>query len=400
MEKELDVLLIYCRARSGSYFVHSLFDGHPDAFSLPPLKTTRQFFHSTEEFWSHSGAPGLPEDAMIRAFVERNPTLFDARGRAGGQGYDRMGESGSDALSVDSVAFADALARHLKFGGGQMTRRAFFVAVHRAYDEVAHVRTVPGRLIVYQAHNPLDDVGNGRLLDDFPDAKLVLTMQEPVRALVSLIYQKNSDNIAAIASNGRFLLCFKAAVEGWRGLRRRVSGDQSTISCMNALNSDLKRETERLCEFAGIEWVPSIVRSTFNGQVWNGDNWSKLPPIAGLTTEGVRAFRTRAVLFRHDEVAVRVLGSDVRKVCCFDVIGVAGIVGGFFALFLPMKVELLGALAALRAANAQGFFAAAYFYMRRVLLSLKLWFDAAFFPISPESRCCPRVNRVHQALPD
>jgi hypothetical protein len=319
-------------------------------------------------------------DELIRRFVESNPTLFDARGRAAGQGYDHMGPDKADALAVDADDFARYLIAILVAPEADCSRRGFFIAVHQAYDKAVHSHGRNGKVIVYQAHNPLDVLGNDGLLRDFPEAKLLLTMQESVRSLVSLIYQKNSENIYKIAANGRYLLCFKATIEGWRGLLARVKKSRRMITCMNALNRNLKAETMRYCAFIGIEWQPQMMLSTFNDMVWNGDNWSRLPVVPGTSNADVLEARKRAVLYRRDELILKVLSSDVRRACCFYDISFRDYAVGLLAFHLPMKVEAIGI------ANAWGRRAlgdirgALYFYLRRLMMSYGLFARAILCP--------------------
>jgi len=379
---QFKIVLIYCRARSGSYFVHSLFDGHPDVLSLPPLKTTRLFFHSSNTYWNKGGQPRMPLDELVRAFVKSNPTLFDARGCAGGQGYDHMGEDGSTVLRVDPDTFSNQLFKILEKPSEELNRRRFFVAVHQAYDFAVYGNDRQAGTIVYQAHNPLDDLGNESLLFDFPEAKLLLTMQEAARSLVSLIYQKDANGIDKIGPSGRYLLCIMATVYGWRALVGRVAHSRQLISCMNALNKDLEAESRRYCEFAELEWNPQMMVSTFNGIRWNGDDWSKLPVSEGRSSEAVREERTAAVLYRKDHLVLRALTSDVREVCCFYSIPLHHYVVAFLAIPLPMKVEVIGIHASLGSHSASLFWRAVYFYLRRVVFSYKWFLTAVFWPSS------------------
>ena len=301
-------------------------------------------------------------------------------GVRGGQGYDHMGENGTTALNVSPDIFSERLLNILAQLPGELDRRHFFVAVHQAYDFAVYGYERKASTIVYQAHNPLDDLGNNGLLFDFPKARLLLTMQEAVRSLVSLIYQKNANDIDEIGPSGRYLLCFMATIYGWRGLIDRVSHSQKLISCMNAVNKDLDTESRRYCEFAGINWQPQMLLSTFNGVQWNGDDWSKLPVSEGRSSEAVREERTTSVLFKRDHLVMRVLSSDVRKICCFYSIPLHHYALGFLAILLPMKVEMIGIRAALRRRQPKLLWWAMYLYLRRVAFSYKWFFSAAFKP--------------------
>lgn len=369
-------VFIYCRARSGSYYVHSLFDGHPDVLSLPPLKSTRLFFHSSQTYWDEAGRPKLRTPELISEFVRSNPTLFDAIGRAGGQGYDRMGEDQNEALNVDPEKFSKRLDHILSADGTECTRRQFFVAAHQAYDFAVYGCVRRGNVIVYQAHNPLDDVGNEALLHDFPGAKLLLTVQEPVRSLVSLVYQRNEDEIDEIAESGRYLLCFKATVYGWRGLTKKIPRADQFITRMNVLNDSVELESRRYCEFAGIEWNNCMLSSTFNGSKWNGDNWSRVPVPPGLSATDVRIMRNKTVLYLRDELTLKVLCSDVSQVKPFHHLKVYHYFMAVIFMNMPMRVEVLGIFSALRRRSFAGISRATYFYIRRVQLSYAAYFSA------------------------
>ena len=86
------VVAIFYYGRSGSVFLQSLFDSHPDVLTVPA-----EHLHDFYPFWSNVAS--LPAAAQVTAFCDR---------------YDALFEPGPAHWGVEREAFSAALEAHLR----------------------------------------------------------------------------------------------------------------------------------------------------------------------------------------------------------------------------------------------------------------------------------------------
>src|SRR5688500_12576976 len=102
--ESLQVVAIFFWGRSGSVFLHSLFDSHPEVLTIPATRLNA--FHARE--W-----PVIAREphvaAMARRFVALNPSVFDGREDRWFEGLNAMGPGRDMPIEVDADAFVAEL---------------------------------------------------------------------------------------------------------------------------------------------------------------------------------------------------------------------------------------------------------------------------------------------------
>ena len=270
----LKVAGIFFWGRSGSVFLHSLFDSHPEVLTMPASRLNA--FHARE--W-----PEIAREreiaSMARRFVELNPSLFDGREDRWFEGLDAMGPARDTPIAVDAAAFVRELGR-LLVPPALVTRRRFFLAAHVAYalargEDVSRKTTV-----VYHLHSPEAYANIEAALDDFPDLRAVGVTREPIRSTLSYLrknvlgarawQQAERSEYSQLAATGGYNFVYRHQLIGWRELLARYS-----IPFLPVRIEDLNRDTEgqmrRVAQFLGLSWHPCLLESTFNGLSYGGD---------------------------------------------------------------------------------------------------------------------------------
>jgi Sulfotransferase family len=272
--ESLQVVAILFWGRSGSVFLHSLFDSHPEVLTVPASRLNA--FHARQ--WP---SIVLEPDvrAMARCFIALNPSVFDGREDRWFEGLDAMGPGRDTPLAVDANAFVAELERLL---GEQtpVTRRRFFLAAHLAYalargEDVSRKTTV-----VYHLHSPEAYVNIEAALEDFPDLRAVGVTREPVRSALSYL-RKNLLAARAwqavdrcqyqqLAPAGAFNFVYRHQLIGWRELLARYAIPFHAVR-IEDLNRDAAGQMRAVAAFAKIGWHPCLTESTFNGLSYGGD---------------------------------------------------------------------------------------------------------------------------------
>lgn len=388
----MQVVLIFCRGRSGSYYLHSLLDGHSEVLSLPPAKSVRRFFHSTDLYWHCGGKAKCNESQLIDAFVNENPAIFDARGKSRGLGFDKMGIDQSEYLHVDAVKFRIELARELLSCRGVPSRREFFVAVHKAYESVLSAgasQRNEKKLIVYQLHDPFDESGIDETLSDFPDSIVIGAAHDPISSFVSLLFLKDSDRLSEVVLTGRYLYCYEMVILGWEKIRARFPKVPFYVQSLRRLHGSPHESTLDLAKWLKIGWEPCLLESTFNKMKWNGDRWSL------GTGSPVRQERTEKVLNWLDRLVVRVLFRETGAICGYPNVSNCKALAVAMFLFLPSKLEYESLCRTLLDLKFYELFRWVYFWGRRVRVSYACLFRSMrpmdrFALVRAGDICAPR----------
>lgn len=274
---DLRVAGLFFWGRSGSVFLHSLFDSHPEVLTMPASRLNA--FHARE--W-----PKIDREPTIgdraRRFVELNPSLFDGRRDRWFEGLDAMGPGRDTPIAVDTAAFVRELSRLLA-PPAAVTRRRFFLAAHVAYalargEDVSRKTTV-----IYHLHSPEAYANIEAALDDFPDLRAVGVTREPIRSTLSYLRknvlgaraweQQDRSDYAQLAPTGAYNFVYRHQLIGWRELLARYSIPFRAVR-IEDLNRDTEGQMRQLAEFLGLSWHPCLLQSTFNGLAYGGDQLS------------------------------------------------------------------------------------------------------------------------------
>jgi sulfotransferase family protein len=282
--ERLRVAAIFFWGRSGSVFLHSLFDSHPQVLTLPATRLNA--FHGRQ--WADiSQAAGA--EAMARRFVRWNPSVFDGKLDRWFEGLDAMGPDRDRAIEVDAEAFVQHTTRLLD-GPEEITRRRFFLALHVAYA-LARGEDVSGKTtIVYHLHSPEAYAGIEAALADFPELRAVGIAREPVRSFLSYLRKNllvarawqlaDRARYAQLVPTGGYNFVYRHHLIGWRELLARHSLPFRSLT-IEQLNRDTEAQMRSLAIFLGLAWDPRLTRSTFNGLLYHGETLTQAQPSEG-----------------------------------------------------------------------------------------------------------------------
>lgn len=312
---------IHYYGRSGSLFLQSLLDGHPQVVMTPGT-----YLAGFNRFWEMFGR--LSAVKLLAAFITNYDILFDARSPVpvfqiganvgAALGFDRMGEGGDQALGVDRDAFGEVLLGHVLRvcpdpGRNTLSRRYFLQAVHSAYA-AALDRETAGRnmLMVLQTHNPYFDEVEPLYRDFGDDLRFLHCIREPVQALGSW-YAHWWELCTGANPAGAPPLSELTGASLARGIdhakpifaqyahhfeQEEPAADVIAWADENTRGVRLEdlhlqpRETlERLCAWLGIEWDDALLQSTFDGLPW------QYRTTGGVTVSG---FQKTTISKTHD----------------------------------------------------------------------------------------------------
>lgn len=287
-----NVIAIKCYGRSGTIFLQSLLDDHPNTITTPG-----GYFTTLYEFYEQHQT--LDANALIDKFINAYAVLFDARKQFGCWGFDShadimrfafMGPNQDQILMLDQQTFTDSLRAILL--GQQVTRKFFFQAVHAAYHRTRKpdVRLTSDMHIVFQQHEFVPNEYSSKLMEDFPETRYLLMVREPISTLGSMYRH------APAAPSLEGGLTGGTAPLEWQS--------KSAAIRLEDLHKHPEDVMKSVCRWLELPWNDSLLKSTFQGLEWWGDTSSARKngfveslPIRCSAFSAIDEFRLRVLLW-------------------------------------------------------------------------------------------------------
>lgn len=292
-----EVVSIYFYGRSGSLFLQSLLDSHPNILMIPGdyIRFYYWFWNSLDPKLNNR----LDKNNVMDVFSQIFPFIFNsdsisgvfANSGYGGDfgirlGFNLMGEKQNKKLGINRDKFICELNKIFE-DRKYITRKEFFKAIHIAYFYSLGRKYTFNRqpIIVYFPHiaNPDEPI---ELLRDFPHTKRICMVREPVQSLGSLI---NTYRRVCNISIEQMLYILRPA------LYAGITNMEEYLSCaikLEDIHTKSRPTLEKICKFINIPWNDSLMESTFDGlKWWNGKN-----------SDRINGFNIKVINRKHEDL--------------------------------------------------------------------------------------------------
>ena len=254
--------------RSGSTFVQSLLDGHPNILSTPNFYS-RAFY----EKWQEKIAD-VPDEEKQKAFIGAFRQWFDTAYVDHSAGLHRLGPAQNQIAHVDEKRFERLLAAFFKHN--EMTRRNLFIGTHLAYGLCLDRDLAQDLWILYPIHGPPKKVADA-LLEDFPETKFLYTVREPLSNFASSLSHYRTSNMdyashPVVATLGlQFCRLGHLVKEAYidrpyREIHREI--DQAKAIRLEDLHAQPENVMSSVVTWLGLPWHDCLLDSTFDGKIW------------------------------------------------------------------------------------------------------------------------------------
>ena len=253
------VVSIHNYGRSGSAFLASCFDMHPQVLTTPHVQISGFY-----EFWRRHGQ--LPALELLDMFLDVYKPMYKVH-LVGVVPVISDCPSDGPPSDVDEQVFVDSLLRFLRreieSPEIQMVSRKYFLRAVNAAYAIALGREVhwESAVIVLSLHEPLPE-NVGPMLEDFPDARLLHTIRKPIQSLGSWYIMG-----LGVGAHGARLA--RVGICNMMTQGRPVFADKAENSRavrLEDLNTAPRETLEAICAWSGLEWNDSLLESTFNGR--------------------------------------------------------------------------------------------------------------------------------------
>lgn len=255
-----EVVAILFLGRSGTVFLGSLLDNHPQVLMFPG--TQLSFY---EDFWEKRGKNALSIEILIRQFCAYFSSFFDIYAYSpdilGYQpayqlGFDEMGIEKNERIEIEKEKFI-AVLYFILSDITHVDMKIFFQAIHVAFAITINRSTQINRIrlpiIVYALHqNTFKSVNN--LCSHFPKTKMIHMIREPFQAIDSHF---EYDGYCCHVLRDFYFAAFPQA-----------EVDKSMAVKLEDLHASPHVTLNKITKWIGIDWSDSLLESTYNGKKW------------------------------------------------------------------------------------------------------------------------------------
>lgn len=258
--RSLPMVALVTTGRTGSDFLQSLLDSHPQILTFNGhFAIYSEFFTKALSFTVAGARAQDAADEFIGQYLYKLVSRFDIQ-----EAKDRLGRNSDESFSIDTGEFK----RHLLglLDGCTVNSRDFLLAIYGAYGLCLGQDIDAARLIF---HHPHLDYEFRLFHRDFPATRIVFSSRDPRANFCSHVehfrnYYRTHDNQHHLYN------CLKMALED-SALAEELGLDYIATRLEDLPREDTMRE---LAAWLGVAYSVSMLRSTWAGLDWHGDRIS------------------------------------------------------------------------------------------------------------------------------
>lgn len=243
--------------RSGSIFLQSLFDNHPEILSFPMVFPFYLHWRVFSRF------ENLTIDGLINYFIDETHLkhLFPNATNLPQTLYDEKGNK--THFRISKKTFVRNLKKELRESVSSFpSRKEFLIALHRAYAKTATITLSDKKVILVHEHGSYSYQDPN---EDFDDVVNIVTTREPRNSYASFIgYRQRLGSAFATFYN---ILDLNGWVDGFVNatIYARRFPDNIIFVKTEDLNTNPKKEMQRLIRKIGIRYDKFLLKSTYAG---------------------------------------------------------------------------------------------------------------------------------------
>ena len=291
VQSSKNIVALYGFGRSGSLFLHSLFDGHPDISTLPGYFFKGWFNEKTwpllqpnyaEDNWREKLALDIcnyfePQfDANSKKNVIGKPN-GDTAWFAQNLGFTQLGKDRSEVLDLDQDKFKNSLIKLLK-SYSTINVKVCFELIHEAFHDAYRETTnqdYEDKTIFYHLHNP-NYYERTSFNYYYPHNKSLFIVRHPIQMLESWIKDEINQIPEKLAANASFENNYEI-IKILQSSNKIAWALQYFINPLNSMGivkgvkledikNDPQKTLDKMCKWIGIKNDPTLYKSEFMGK--------------------------------------------------------------------------------------------------------------------------------------
>lgn len=273
-----NVVGLFCGNGVGSKLLQGYVDGAPDLYMVPAYPLMYLYPHWQD--WQKKYRHDWNWSRVIDLLCEKHASVIDSRRIPGFNGLQNLGANRDEYVAVDEELFRRILAHLLE--GEPVRSSTLVLAVHYAYALCLGDDISKKRVLIYHVH-AFEYIHY--FLNDFPDAQVVAMTRDPRSNLgrrVAANYKVDEGKL------NRSDTYFYRALAPYHVIRYILQDMQVLASAARPemirvirhedLGIRLEEVLKKLCAWIGLTYTPEMLKVTFGGKEWWGDDVYNMPP--------------------------------------------------------------------------------------------------------------------------
>lgn len=325
--QSLPMVALVTTGRTGSDFLQSLLDSHPQIATFNAhFAIYSEFFERALAFSVADGGSADAADEFIGQYIYKLVSRYDIQ-----EGKDKLGEGSDESFTIDTAEFKAHLVGLM--GERPLTSRDFLLAIYGAYN-LCLGQEIGNAKIIF--HHPHLDYEFRLFLKDFPTTRVVFSSRDPRANFCSHVehfrrYYPTHDNQSHLFS------CLKMLLEDSE-LADELGLDYIAIRLEDMPREDALREFAR---WLGVDFSDSMLRSTWAGLDWHGDRVSNKSFAATGWSETRTENGWQQRLGLMDQYVLNYIMNSRLVHYCYSAkpVGLADTILVAFLILLPFKYE-------------------------------------------------------------
>lgn len=257
---------------AGSFFLHTLVDGHPDLFTF--IFDLRRAPVLVDHFSEHTRAEHLS------ALLDDNARLFDTGvERTAMNTLDKLGESRDRSIVVDRGVFTEYLLTildHVEFN-----IRNLSLALAIAHNYARGIRPRTNTFVFYTHDLPRTDL----FIRQFGCGSALALSRHPVNAYASKCVRAFRNHLLLAKAEGvsarqalGLALYRPSLIHDLEDAYRLLAAGAGPIGvvAIEELHANPKSSMEAIAAHLGVRFVPSLMESTIGGLKWWGSHFTRV----------------------------------------------------------------------------------------------------------------------------
>ena len=291
VQSSKNIVALYGFGRSGSLFLHSLFDGHPDISTLPGYFFKGWFNEKTWPLLQPNYAEDNWREKLVLDICNYFEPQFDASskknviGKPNGDadwfaqnlGFTQLGKDRSEVLDLDQDKFKNSLIKLLE-SYSTINVKVCFELIHEAFHDAYRVTTnqdYVDKTIFYHLHNP-NYYERTSFNYYYPHNKSLFIVRHPIQMLESWMKDQLNQIPEVLAVNASFEDNYEI-IKILQSSNKIAWALQYFINPLNSMGivkgvklEDIKNDPQKtmnkMCKWIGIKNDPTLYKSEFMGK--------------------------------------------------------------------------------------------------------------------------------------
>ena len=263
--KNLPPIAIMPTGRSGSDYLQSLLEGHPNILTFNGhFLWHEQFYGVARSVLLEVQSPVDVVNEFVGLFLYKLVSKYDVQ-----EGKHQLGENRNESIQINLDEFRSHVLGLIK--DQPLNSRNWLLSIYGAYSLCLQRDLTKTKVFL---HHPHLETELRLFAEDFPETKVLFTVRDTRASLFSQI-----DNFRRFYPDTH-----DSESHLYESLRMNLRGSYMVqdlgLETVSIRLEDLPREDvlRGLCSWMNITWDSSLLSSTWGGLEWHGDSLSKRTP--------------------------------------------------------------------------------------------------------------------------